>query len=155
MFLPPLNMVASMEITKSEKMLNTLKHMSFEDIDILFKNIDNVENIIVEPCEVKNRECKLVLSITYQGITTIINQKFYKSTGTSRVFNQLEGVWLPFEQYNALEKRIEKPEDRIIINLLNNQYSEKDIEVMYTDILFFGRYLNLSNALAGKYLTSM
>ena len=151
----------SMEINlKKKNIKDILKYMSFSEIMHLFSELQIPEKISISECEKKiigNRHCILVNWIILKnGQYYHLNQKFYKSSGTSRGVGtsneSLEGIWLPFESYDEFDNRLYKSEDIIIIKIDNDTYDYEEINRIYPILMKNGRYINEAIATAGKFL---
>ena len=171
--------------------------MNFKEIQQLFNTIGNLTEIEQEPYEFKpdfikknirdkdNISTEVYKDIVLRDITKInsitiegkpkkefkdLNLYFYKSTGSSRPGDNIEGIYFPLNYFPSDDKkiylfqkdygiiRIKKPEDhyKIKYELLSLSLTEKElkkIEEESTELLKYGRFITEENALISKYLS--
>ena len=148
------------------------------DEEFIKKNFENYSkgDIIYEEniADLKKRDITKINSITIEGKPKKefkdLNLYFYKSTGSSRPGDNIEGIYFPLNYFPSDDKkiylfqkdygiiRIKKPEDhyKIKYELLSLSLTEKElkkIEEESTELLKYGRFITEENALISKYLS--
>lgn len=108
------------------KLLSSLKydivHMDYEAAKSIYDGLDrDIEYLLICPLyKIWDREVILVIFAKFEGDSkeTLINQRFYRSTGMSR-HADIKNIWFPGGELDFGCKRIAKLEDTYYQNLFS------------------------------------
>ena len=108
------------------QLLSSLKynivHMDYEAAKYIYDGLDrDIEYLVICPLyKIWGREVILVLFAKFEGDSqqTLINQRFYRSTGMSR-HADIKNIWFPGGELDFGRKRIAKLEDTYYQNLFS------------------------------------
>lgn len=127
---PPLIKKKSSLINRKVKILDSLKHMNINDIRKIWSDLGrDIEHITYCPIyETEGRYIIFVISIKLKGSQErMVNELFYRSTGTSREGTDTKGVWFPGGKLilgDGGNLRIEKGEDEIIYRIESDEITD-------------------------------
>ena len=140
----PLKMPNPSDAIHRDMIINKLKNMNRNDVLGLFEEFDRTRNKDDIHFEVEELG-------EYDGrkLVKVDDQKFYKSTGTSRG-THLKGIFLPYDEINRnalfeTDRRIKKLEDKYLQGLLPIEQK----------LITYGRFITEENAIKSWYLSKL
>ena len=97
--------------------------MKYKEAKEIYDSLDkDIEYLVICPLyKIWGREVILVLFAKFKGDPeeTLINQRFYRSTGMSRGHTDIKNIWFPGGELDFGSKRVAKLEDTYYHNLLS------------------------------------
>jgi hypothetical protein len=155
-----------------EKVMEKFKHMTGEQVKILFKKHCGEAiklNVVHEPVDFAEREVVKVTAVTTPTGPLAVDLYFYKSSGTSRDDISILGTWFPLigqKFYNGLSMIKAENDYLIALEYFMEAYRIEQLSgtsvpiikllnemIDNPDILEYGRFINHLNMLIACYLT--